>query len=632
MPFFKPNRTWGAAIHDLVMAGVSLPLALILRLGDLSAVSWRLSDLLLFDGMLLVIAAVLFPIHGLYRGVWRYASIADLLTLTRACSLLLLVFYVALFLLTRLIDLPRSVPIIHWFVLIALLGGARFLYRVLKDYRQAAKLVEDGRQRVPVLLVGGGDEADLFIRASRSNTSTYQVVGLICEDNGRVGRNIHGVQILGTVDEITKVIAALGEHSQRPHRLVITDSRMDGAVVRRLLDDAERLGLPLARLPRLTELKEGFEDRLAPRPIAVEDLLGRPQAVLDRASMEEMVRGCRVMVTGAGGSIGSELVRQVSDFGPASLLLFDACEFNLYSIDLEIAGRHPGLARRAVLGDVRDGARVRQVIGDSRPELVFHAAAFKHVPMVEYNPDEGVLTNAVGTRQVADACRDFGVGLMVQISTDKAVNPTNVMGASKRIGEMYTQALDLEESTSGGTRFVTVRFGNVLGSTGSVVPLFEKQLAAGGPLTVTHAEMTRYFMTIREAVELVLQASALGLQSSAYRGKIFVLDMGEPVRIVDLARQMIHLAGLRPDIDVPIVFTGPRPGEKLFEEVFHGAEPPLTTERPGILVAAPRFVDAGEMSVVLDELEIACRAHRPDRALAIVRRLVPEFVRVGEGC
>ncbi len=625
MPIFRLNRTWGAAIHDLVMTGVSLPLALILRVGDLSAVSWRLTDLLLYDGLLLAIAAVFFPISGLYRGVWRYASIADLVTLTRATSLVLLVFYVALFLLTRLVELPRSVPIIHEFVLMALLGGARFLYRLLKDRRQVAKLSAKGRQRIPVLLAGAGDEADLFIRASRSSSSVYCAIGLLCEGNGRVGRNINGVQVLGTVDEVAKVVTELGERNQRPHRLVITDSRMDGAVVRRLLDEAERLGLPMARLPRLTELKEGAEDRLDPRPIAVEDLLGRPQAVLDRASMENMVRGRRVMVTGAGGSIGSELVRQVSDFGPASLLLFDACEFNLYSIDLEIAGRHPGLARQAVLGDVRDGVRVHQVIDQNRPELVFHAAAFKHVPMVEYNPDEGVLTNAVGTRQMADACRAAGVRLMVQISTDKAVNPTNVMGASKRIGEMYTQALDLEEAGTGGTRFVTVRFGNVLGSTGSVVPLFQKQLAAGGPLTVTHPEMTRYFMTIREAVELVLQASALGLQSSAYRGKIFVLDMGEPVRIVNLARQMIHLAGLRPDVDVAITFTGPRPGEKLFEEIFHGAEPPLTTERPGILVAAPRFVDVGEMAVVLDELEATCRAHQSDRALAIVRQLVPEF-------
>jgi O-antigen biosynthesis protein WbqV len=262
-------------------------------------------------------------------------------------------------------------------------------------------------------------------------------------------------------------------------------------------------------------------------------------------------------------------------------------------------------------------------MAEIKPDVVFHAAALKHVPMVEYNPDEGLLTNAVGTRIVADACIAFGVGVMVQISTDKAVNPTNVMGASKRVGEMYAQALDMTDE--GHTRFVTVRFGNVLGSTGSVVPLFQKQLAEGGPLTVTHPEMTRYFMTVREAVELVLQASAFGIAHPTYRGKIFVLDMGEPVRIVDLARQMIRLAGLRPDMDVKIDFTGLRPGEKLYEEIFHGSEPPVATEAKGILVASPRWVDRNELALSLDDLENACRNHRPDRAVAIVGRLVPEY-------
>jgi O-antigen biosynthesis protein WbqV len=257
---------------------------------------------------------------------------------------------------------------------------------------------------------------------------------------------------------------------------------------------------------------------------------------------------------------------------------------------------------------------------------VFHAAALKHVPMVEHNPEEGLLTNAVGTRIVADSCVAAGIGLMVQISTDKAVNPTNVMGASKRVAEMYTQALDLAAAGGGtGTRFITVRFGNVLGSTGSVVPLFQKQLAAGGPLTVTHPDMTRYFMTVREAVELVLSASAWGVGQPAYRGKIFVLDMGEPVRIVHLARQMIRLAGLRPDQDVGIVYTGLRPGEKLFEEIFHGAEPPVATGQPGLLVAAPRAVDAVELGQALDTLATACRARQGAAAVSVLRRLVPEY-------
>jgi O-antigen biosynthesis protein WbqV len=607
-----------AFAHDMVMAALSFLAAIYLRLGD----DWVGLDWSLVPAITASFAAVaggVFLFSRMYKGVWRYASVRDLVTLIRAASLAILIFYLLMFLATRLMELPRSVPVIHWFVLVALLGGPRFAYRSFKDRRQMLKLARNGDQ-VPVLLVGAGDEADLFIRATMSPDAEYRAVGLISE-GGRIGRNIHGVEVLGSLAEMEPVVTALQQRGLGPQRLIITDHRLEGSVVRGLLDEADRLGLTLARIPRLTDLKDGIADKVVIRPIAVEDLLGRPQAVLDRDGLEAMIRGRRVLVTGSGGSIGSELVRQITGFEPALLVLVDNCEFNLYSIDLELGQTNPSVPRVPVIADVRDEARIAQAMKQHRPELVFHAAALKHVPMVEHNPDEGVLTNAVGTRIVADACRASGVRLMVQISTDKAVNPTNVMGASKRIAEMYTQALDVV----GGTRFVTVRFGNVLGSTGSVVPLFSKQLAAGGPLTITHPDMTRYFMTVREAVELVLQASAFGVDQGAYRGKIFVLDMGEPVKIIHLARQMIRLAGLRPDIDIGISFTGLRPGEKLFEEIFHGAEPPIPTERPGILVAAPRSVDAEELGCALDDLSACCRAHQSERVLAIVQRLVPEY-------
>ncbi|MDA8232949.1 MAG: nucleoside-diphosphate sugar epimerase/dehydratase [Magnetospirillum sp.] len=607
------------------MAAASFLAALYLRTASDWIPDWDLSTLALGTATFTIISATVFLSGGMYKGVWRYASVTDLLALAKAATATVLIFYLAIFLITRLADIPRSVPIINWFVLLALLGGPRFLYRVVKDRRRAARLAADGNARVPVLLVGAGDEADLFIRAIRSPDAEYRVVGLLSETGIRVGRNIHGVDVLGSIGDLDDIVGQLRRKGLSPQRLIITDHRMDGAAVRRLLDEADRLGMALARIPRLTDLKDGVADKVTIRPIAVEDLLGRPQMVLDREAMAEMIRGRRVLITGAGGSIGSELVRQVCEYGPASVVLFESCEFNLYSIDLEIARAYPDLARRPVLGDVRDAGRVGGAMAEHRPELVFHAAALKHVPMVEYNPDEGLLTNAVGTRIVADACRSNGVRVMVQISTDKAVNPTNVMGASKRVAEMYAQALDIEGAGDGGTRFVTVRFGNVLGSTGSVVPLFQKQLAAGGPLTVTHPDMTRYFMTVREAVELVLQASALGLDNPVYRGKIFVLDMGEPVRIVHLAHQMIRLAGLRPGRDIAITYTGLRPGEKLFEEILHGAEPPLPTECKGILVAAPRSVDAEELGVALSDLETGCRAHRAEAALAILRRLVPEY-------
>ena len=624
----KLSRAHVAFVHDVVMAAVSFVAALYLRLGDGIWLYWSSGDLALGTALFALVAMPVLLSQRLYRGVWRYASVNDLLALVRAATLTVLVFLAALFLMTRLQSMPRSVLVINWFVLLALLGGPRFLYRTVKDRLQVARSARSGA--IPVLLVGAGDEAELFIRATRADHGEYRAIGLVAERGGRVGRNIHGIDVLGTIDDLDEVVAGLARKGQAPQRLIITDHRLDGAVVRDLLDAADRLGMSLARIPRLTDLQDGIADQITLRPIAVEDLLGRPQLALDRAGMESLIRGRRVMVTGAGGSIGSELVRQIGSFGPARLVLFEACEFNLYTIDQELSRQEGGPEHVPVLGDVRDGVRVRSVMERHRPELVFHAAALKHVPMVEYNPEEGILTNAVGTRIVADACVATGVSLMVQISTDKAVNPTNVMGASKRVAEMYAQALDLVAGeTPGGTRFVTVRFGNVLGSTGSVVPLFQKQLAEGGPITVTHPDMTRYFMTVHEAVELVLQASAFGVEHPDYRGKIFVLDMGKPVKIVHLARQMIRLAGLRPDRDIQITYTGLRPGEKLFEEIFHGAEPPAATGHPGVLVASPRAVDAGELGIAIDELAEACRAHQSEPALSIVRRLVPEY-RPGE--
>ena len=603
------------------MAALSLVMALYLRLGDGLMPGWSMAENAWAAAGFAAVAGMVFASGHMYKGVWRYASVKDLVELVRAVTASILIFYLLLFLITRLTDMPRTVPVIHWFVLVTLLGGPRFVYRILKDHRRSVRLAAEGVSRIPVLLVGAGDEADLFIRAMHAPDAQYQVVGMLTDKDSRVGRHIHGVDVLGTFDELETVIAVLSGRASRPQRLIITDHRLDGGVVRHLLDEADRLGLGLARIPRLSDLKDGVSDGLVIKPIAVEDLLGRPQMVLDRDALVSMIAGQVVVVTGAGGSIGSELVRQVADLKPGLLVLFEACEFNLYSIDMEMSERWPDVKRLAVLGDVRDRARVAEIMTAHRPDVVFHAAALKHVPMVEANPEEGLLTNAVGTRIIAESCLAAGVRVMVQISTDKAVNPTNVMGASKRLAEMYAQALDLV----GDTRFVTVRFGNVLGSTGSVVPLFQRQLAAGGPLTVTHPDMTRYFMTVREAVELVLQALVWGVVHGADRGKIMVLDMGEPVKILHLAQQMIRLAGLRPDQDVSIVFTGLRPGEKLFEEIFHGAEPPIATDSKGILLAAPRLVDRDYLVKALDTIETAARAHDAPAAVAVLCELVPEY-------
>jgi FlaA1/EpsC-like NDP-sugar epimerase len=618
---FRFHRGYIAFAHDLAMAFLSFLLSIWLRMGDSLWLTWDWPRLLQVAGIFTLVAAPVLLSQRLYRGLWRYVSTKDLQALVRAVTLTILLFLPVLFLLTRAADLPRSLLVINWFVLLALLGGPRFLYRIARD----RKSQPPGDVRaVPVLLAGDGDGAELFLRASARGDAQYRAVGILARKSARVGRDIHGVPVLGRLDQLDEVVAQLKAKGQAPERLIVTDDQLSGAVMRQLLDQSDALGISLARLPRLTDLKDGLTDQLQIKPIAVEDLLGRPQAVLDRDAMKSLIAGRRVLVTGAGGSIGGELVRQIADGAPAGLTLVDNSEYALYSIDLEIGERHPRLARKPLIADVRDALRVSEIMRQARPELVFHAAALKHVPMVEANPLEGVMTNAVGTRVVADACIDAEVALMVLISTDKAVNPTNVMGATKRVAEAYCQSLDA--ARAGVTSFVTVRFGNVLGSTGSVVPLFQRQLAAGGPLTVTHADMTRYFMTIREAVELVLQASAFRFHHpDRHRGRIFVLDMGEPVKIVHLARQMIRLAGLRPDVDVRIEFTGLRPGEKLFEEIFHGAEAPVPTEMDGVLEALVRAGDLDGLKQSLDALEQAGRKLDRDGGLTLIRQLVPEY-------
>ena len=366
----------------------------------------------------------------------------------------------------------------------------------------------------------------------------------------------------------------------------------------------------------------GVESDIDVRPKGLEDLLSRPQAVPDRAAMRALVNGRRVCITGAGGTIGAELARQIADDGPAHLTLLDSSEYNLYRIDLELEEAYPELSRSAVLGDVRDPGSIAETFSSARPELVFHAAALKHVHMVETNPNEGVLTNAVGTRNVADACIVFGTRLMLLVSTDKSVAPTSVMGATKRIAENYCQAL-AGAPAAGGLRLVTVRFGNVIGSSGSVVPRFRRQIAAGGPVTVTDPDAARYFLTAREAVQLLLQASALGAKQEG--GGIYVLEMGEPIKIVDLARQMIRLAGLKPDEEIEIVYTGLRPGEKKDERLFNPGEPMLVTETPGIFRARSRPADVALMRRQLDQLAGAAHDRRTADALALVAMLVPEY-------
>jgi FlaA1/EpsC-like NDP-sugar epimerase len=614
-----------AFAHDAMVAAMSVGAALYLRLGD-SMFALAPDVVATMAVAFVAVAAVTFSLFGMYRGIWRYASIDDLLNITKAVTAAIVVFLILMFMLHRLDEIPRSVPLIQWCLLIVALGGSRFAYRLLRDH---PALRRGGDGAVPVLLLGAGNAAEQFIRASRSDPhAPYRVVGMLDDAAELQKRQIHGTAVLGRLADLPAAVARLAKQGICLQRLILTDpALMDEASKRRVLEQATELGLRVARLPRLTQLQDAGEDqRIRPQPVTLEDLLGRAQFAHDRATVDRLIGGRRVLITGAGGTIGSELARQIAALGPSRLILLDNSEFNLYAIDLELRERHAGAPFHPVLCNVRDRERVMAIFAEERPELVFHAAALKHVPMVELHPGEGVLTNVIGTRNVADAAADYGALAMVQVSTDKAVKPTSVMGATKRLAEFYCQSLDLASNgAQAGARFMTVRFGNVLGSSGSVLPLFQRQLERGGPLTVTHPEIERYFMTVQEAVALILQASAHGLEEATARGQIFVLDMGDPAKIVDVARKVIRLAGMRPDIDVKIEFTGLRPGEKLYEELFDETEDRLDGGVEGIFVAVSKSINLEMLRRLFDELAAVSGRHDRPTLLRLLTHAVPSY-------
>ena len=614
-----------ALLYDVAMAVVAVLIAVVFRFGSFDQLDTRdlyLGAILPFTAA----AAVSLLIMRTYRTSWRHASTADLITIVQAVTLAVLIYLPLSFVTTRLTAIPRSFVLISWMILILLMAGSRVTYRLFREGRLVFTRRPMTSGQVPILIVGGGVGAEIFLR-SLDRASNYFAVGVL-DDNAQ-GALLRGVPILGSVSQAAAIVEGFGDAGDRPRKLVVVDRTQSPAGLNELVNVANRLGLTIARVPDPTLLQPGMHDATELQPISVEDLLGRSQIVLDPAPVQALIAGKRVLVTGAGGSIGAEIVRQVCGIGPAAICLVDASEFNLYTIDAQVSEQWPTLERAARVVDVRHRTSVQSCFAAFRPDIVFHAAALKHVPLVEQNPLEGIWTNAVGSHHVCDAALAAGCRAMVLISTDKAVNPTSVMGASKRCAESYCQALALAHvDRPEATRFVAVRFGNVLGSTGSVVPLFERQLKAGGPLTVTHPDIERFFMTIREAVQLVLQASALGVARREMLGRVFVLDMGRPVKIADLARQMIRLAGLRPDQDIAISYTGLRAGEKLFEELFHEGEQIEGTTTPRVNVASPRTAELPLLVESLARLEEACSLGQPAEALRVLRLLVPEYARV----
>jgi O-antigen biosynthesis protein WbqV len=613
-------------VHDVVAVALSFTLAL--------GLAWGIQPLLTMWQLWVMIAAftclsaALFPLFSLNRGAWRYASLLDVLSIVKAVTIVCLIFLLGHFLLFRGAYLPRSTMVMAWFVMIVALGGPRLAYRLFKEKgpthigdRDAAA----GGLYDNVLLFGFNDQADLFIRNQRRGHLHNRIVGIIDEKPKNRRRQLHGTRVLGTLRDLSAVIDRAALTATPITQIIVTAADASAADLAMVVERAAPLRISVKRLPNITQTGAiEATTPIEPVPLSLADLLGRTEIKLDIRDVAKLINDRCVLVTGAGGSIGSELVRQIAQFAPRTLVLIDNSEFNLYSITRQMAECAPSITTVSRIVDVRQNDRLRQVFETYRPDVIFHAAALKHVPIVEENPLEGIETNLLGTRNVADAALHVGAVAMVMVSTDKAVSPTNIMGATKRAAEAYCQSLDLSHS---GTRFLTVRFGNVLGSTGSVVPLFQAQIARGGPLTVTHPNITRYFMTIPEASRLILHAAGYGVSEHSAEGQIFVLDMGEPIRITHLAERLIQLAGLQPHVDIKIEYIGLRKGEKLYEELFSPGEAIEDTGQAGLLVARTRVSDPALLRRNLDAIALATANGDSPRAVELLRHIVPEYSR-----
>lgn len=551
--------------------------------------------------ILTLIGFIVLYFSDLYNRIWQYASIGELLLIFKVSMLinLLLVFYIFI----SRSSFPRSVLLINLMTDIFLLGALRFGLRLLKDYSVNNNLLVP---RTRVLIIGAGDAGEIIIREMNKHPELgKKIIGLIDDDPGKTNLEMHGLKVLGNRYDIPKVI-----EKYAVDEVIIAMPSAPGKDIKEIYNLSVQSNVKVMIVPGVYELINGNVNLSQIREVKVEDLLGREQVKLDIKKIARDVEGRTILVTGAGGSIGSELCRQIARFNPWRLLMLDNYENNLYYLDLELKKKYPGIEIIPIIGCIRDKERLDNLFARYRPDLVFHAAAHKHVPLMEYNPGEAVKNNIFGTRNLLEVADRYHVDKFVLISTDKAVNPTNVMGATKRVAEMLVQAMNKRS----GTRFMAVRFGNVLGSNGSVIPLFQKQIAAGGPVTVTHEEVTRYFMTIPEAVQLVIQAAALGKG-----GEVFVLDMGEPVKIIDLAKDLIKLSGLKLGEDIDIIITGLRPGEKLYEEILHDSENNIRTEHERIFITRLEEIDDSALREALDSLWLESFK---DNSLAIVRLLM----------
>ena len=596
-------------IIDLLLINIAGLMALLLRFDFL--IPKQYLHTYLKNGLFTtVIMVVIFYVFNLYQSVWKYASLEELMNVVGSSVVGSAVLFIVYNLILN-IEFPRSFYILFTLLLTFFMGGSRFIYRVLRRVKLA--LTKDGLDRKRVLVIGGGKAGSMIIKEMYSNPQIHKYpVAVIDDDFKKYKGKIHGVPILGTRKDIHRIV-----QEKKIDEILIAIPSANKQEIKEIANICKGTKCSLKILPGVYEIIDGSVDIKKIRDIQIEDLLGRAPVRVDLASMSDYLKNEIILVTGGGGSIGSELCRQIADFSPKKLIILDIYENTAYGLQQELTRKYGSdLDLEVCIGTIREIDRLEQIFGTYRPQIVFHAAAHKHVPLMESNPMEAIKNNIFGTINVAECADKYGAKRFILISTDKAVNPTSIMGATKRIAEIVVQAMDRKSETE----FAAVRFGNVLGSNGSVVPLFREQILEGGPVTVTDSEMIRYFMTITEAVQLVIQAGAM-----AKGGEIFVLDMGEPVKIKDLARDLIKLSGFEPDVDIKIEYMGLRPGEKLYEELLMAEEGLRETKHEKIFIGQPVFNDLQQLRKEIEMLRAVLMNGDKELIDVIVKKLVPGY-------
>jgi len=589
-------------LHDLFMSVLAWQFSWWARFNfNFPFQDWEKSLLLI--PLVLAVQVVVFRRFRLYRGIWRFASIPDLWNIFRASIFGALSITLTCFILFRLEGIPRSILILYPFFLMFFLGGPRLGYRVWKDHAFSINTLSDNKR---VLVIGAGRAAEMLVR-EMIREGVYVPVGLLDDNDNLKSSEMHGIRVLGDINRVNELCL-----KHEIDIIIIAIPSANSQQMRIIVDKCESTGLPIKTLPGIQEMVTVTEALPELRSVSIEDLLGREKIELDWNEVQKELANKTILVTGGGGSIGSELCLQISKLGPAKLIIFERSEFNLYKIELALANSNVSI--EYILGDLCDLSKVDNVFKIFSPDLIFHAAAYKHVPILERDAREAIRNNILGTKNIADIASKYNCKRFILISTDKAVNPTNVLGATKRLGELYIEFINKHSNTN----FITVRFGNVLDSDGSVVPLFREQINAGGPITVTHPEVTRFFMTIREASQLILQASKMGTG-----GEIYVLDMGESVKINYLAEQMIRLSGLVPNKDIFIEYSGLRPGEKMYEELFYDDEIREKTSHKKILLAKHSESSLQDLDVNINEIINSLNEFDNEKQKTLLKNLVP---------